>query len=174
MPSRPPATRDSSGRNDGMGVQADLERAHRREYGQILATLLGWLGDFELAEDAVQDAFLSALEHWEREGVPDRPGAWLTTAARRKAIDRLRRFRPEPADARVLESLQAQDETEARQPDGEREFPDQRLKLIFICCHPALPLEQRVALTLHALGGLTTAEIAAAFLVPVPTMAQRL
>ncbi len=155
-----------------------IERVHKAEYGQILATLIGWCGDFELSEDALQDAFLAAIEHWEREGVPRKPGAWLTTAARRKAIDRLRSFQPEAVDPQALESLQSVDSYAAasttKDARDEDEFPDERLKLIFTCCHPALPLEQRVALTLHSLGGLNTAEIAAAFLLPVPTMAQRL
>lgn len=122
-----------------------------------------------MAEEAVQDAFLSALEHWERDGLPAKPGAWLTTTARRKAIDRLRRRRSQPVEDAQLEKLAVTDST-----DTADEIPDERLKLIFTCCHPALPLEQQVALTLHTLGGLTTAEIAAAFLLPVPTMAQRL
>src|SRR5689334_6180610 len=149
-----------------------LERVHRQEYGQLLATLIGWLGDLGLAEEALQDAFLAAVEHWGRDGVPHKPGAWLTTAARRKAIDRLRRGRAStahdldalpPARLAVIENFDAVDD-----------IPDDRLKLIFTCCHPALPPEQQIALTLHTLGGLTTAEIAAAFLVPVATMAQRL
>jgi RNA polymerase sigma-70 factor (ECF subfamily) len=157
-------------------VQTVLERAHRLEYGQLLATLLGWLGDFELAEDAVQEAFLAALEHWAREGIPQKPGAWLTTTARRKALDRLRRFNPSAVDPAVLESLApaAPDTLDESASPAHAAFPDERLKLIFTCCHPALPLEQRIALTLHTLGGLTTEEISAAFLVPVPTMAQRL
>jgi RNA polymerase sigma-70 factor (ECF subfamily) len=149
-----------------------LERVHRQEYGQILASLIGWLGDLELAEDALQDAFLSAIEHWERDGVPQKPGAWLTTTARRKAIDRIRRKRTGTVDPDDLEALPA--EPLATSVDDPGEIPDERLKLIFTCCHPALPLEQQVALTLHTLGGLTTAEVAAAFLVPLPTMAQRL
>ena len=152
-----------------MTLQPTLERIHRQEYGQLLATLIGWLGDFELAEEAVQDAFLAALEHWERDGLPTKPGAWLTTTARRKAIDRLRRRRSQPVEPDQLERLIVTDA-----PTETDEIPDERLKLIFTCCHPALPLEQQVALTLHTLGGLTTAEIAAAFLLPVPTLAQRL
>ncbi len=150
-----------------------LERVHRQEYGQLLATLIGWLGDLELAEEALQDAFLAAVEHWEREGVPHKPGAWLTTTARRKAIDRLRRSRAAvaPQDLEALASAQL---ALTENFDDVGEIPDERLKLIFTCCHPALPLEHQIALTLHTLGGLTTAEIAAAFLVPVPTMAQRL
>jgi RNA polymerase sigma-70 factor, ECF subfamily len=150
-----------------------LERVHRQEYGQLLATLIGWLGDLELAEEALQDAFLAAVEHWEREGVPHKPGAWLTTTARRKAIDRLRRSRAAAAPQN-LEALPPAQLAVTENFDDVGEIPDERLKLIFTCCHPALPLEHQIALTLHTLGGLTTAEIAAAFLVPVPTMAQRL
>lgn len=159
-----------------------IERIHRQEYGQILATLIGWAGDLELAEEAVQDAFLAAVEHWERDGVPNKPGAWLTTTARRKAIDRLRRNRASPVDPQELESLPPEhlavienfDEVDSGDDYSGDPIPDDRLKLIFICCHPALPMEQQLALTLHTLGGLTTSEVAAAFLVPVPTMAQRL
>lgn len=151
-----------------------LERVHRQEYGQLLATLIGWLGDLELAEEALQDAFLAAVAHWEREGVPHKPGAWLTTTARRKAIDRLRRSRSDAVEPQELETLPPAQLAVADNFDDVDEIPDERLKLIFTCCHPALPLEQQVALTLHTLGGLTTAEVAAAFLIPVPTMAQRL
>jgi RNA polymerase sigma-70 factor (ECF subfamily) len=147
---------------------------HRREYGQLLATLIGWLGDFELAEEALQDAFLAALEHWERDGAPQNAGAWLTTTARRKAIDRLRRKRTVALDPDEMDSQPLATIDESGAYDEVGEIPDERLKLMFTCCHPALPLEQRVALTLHTLGGLSTAEIAAAFLVPVPTVAQRL
>lgn len=151
-----------------------LERVHRQEYGQLLATLIGWLGDLELAEEALQDAFLAAVEHWEREGVPHKPGAWLTTTARRKAIDRIRRSRTDAVEPRALETLPPAQLAVTENFDDAGEIPDERLKLIFTCCHPALPLEQQVALTLHTLGGLTTEEVAAAFLIPVPTMAQRL
>ena len=155
-------------------IQNRLERVHRQEYGQLLATLIGWLGDFELAEEAVQDAFLAAMEHWPRQGVPHKPGAWLTTTARRKAIDRLRRRRSGALEPERLETLPPAQLAMTDNLDEVGEIPDERLRLMFTCCHPALPPEQRIALTLHALGGLTTAEIAAAFLVPVPTMAQRL
>ncbi len=151
-----------------------LERIHRQEYGQILATLVGWLGDLDLAEEAVQDAFLSAIEHWERDGLPHKPGAWLTTTARRKAIDRIRRNRADSLSPDELESLPPEKLAVTESFDETGDIPDERLKLMFTCCHPALPLEQQIALTLHTLGGLTTAEIAAAFLVPMPTMAQRL
>ncbi|MFL5802567.1 MAG: RNA polymerase sigma factor [Roseiflexaceae bacterium] len=151
-----------------------IERVHRQEHGQLLATLIGWLGDLELAEEALQDAFLAAVEHWGPEGVPYKPGAWLTTTARRKAIDRMRRSRAMAMDPHELETLPPAQLAATADLDDVDEIPDQRLKLIFTCCHPALPLEQQIALTLHTLGGLTTAEVAAAFLVPVPTMAQRL
>ncbi len=151
-----------------------LERVHRQEYGQLLATLIGWLGDFELAEEALQDAFLAALEHWPRDGVPHKPGAWLTTTARRKAVDRLRRARSTAVEPDQLETRSPAQLTVIENYDDLDEIPDERLKLIFTCCHPALPVEQQIALTLHTLGGLTTAEVAAAFLVPAPTMAQRL
>jgi RNA polymerase sigma-70 factor, ECF subfamily len=155
-------------------LQYVLERVHRQEYGQLLATLIGWLGDLELAEEALQDAFLAAMEHWKRAGVPQKPGAWLTTTARRKAIDRIRRRRAATVVPYELETRLSAQLAVTENFDDIGEIPDERLKLIFICCHPALPLDHQIALTLHTLGGLTTAEIAAAFLVPVPTMAQRL
>jgi RNA polymerase sigma-70 factor (ECF subfamily) len=151
-----------------------LERVHRQEYGQLLASLIGWLGDFELAEEALQDAFLSAMEHWPRQGIPSKPGAWLTVTARRKAIDRLRRNRSTGVQVEELERTLPTQYAVTEDFDSLGDIPDERLELIFTCCHPALPLEGQIALTLHTLGGLTTAEIAAAFLVPVPTMAQRL
>jgi RNA polymerase sigma-70 factor (ECF subfamily) len=131
------------------------------------------LGDFDLAEEAVQEAFVRALETWPRDGVPDNPGAWITTTARRRAIDRLRRdenLRRKTETLRTLAALEAGGGSE----DDVTGIPDDRLRLIFTCCHPALPMEARVALTLRTLGGLTTPEIARAFLVPEPTMAQRL
>jgi RNA polymerase sigma-70 factor (ECF subfamily) len=155
-------------------IQSILERVHRQEYGQILATLVGWLGDFDLAEDALQDAFLAAVEHWQREGAPNKPAAWLITTARRKAIDRIRRIHPNIVDEKILETLKAAETSFCEKTEEEGDYPDERLKLIFTCCHPALALEHQIALTLHTLGGLTTAEISAAFLVPVSTMAQRL
>lgn len=155
-------------------MQRFLERVYRQEYGQLLATLVGWLGDFELAEEALQDAFLAAVEHWEPDSLPNNPGAWLTTTARRKAIDRLRRSHSSVLDPQKLEELPPSELVMYEEFDEVGEIPDERLKLIFTCCHPALPVEQQIALTLHTLGGLTTGEIAAAFLVPLPTMAQRL
>ncbi|HEX6116003.1 MAG TPA: RNA polymerase sigma factor [Solirubrobacterales bacterium] len=148
----------------------------RRESGRAVATLIRVLGDFDLAEEAVQDAFVVALERWPRDGVPDNPGAWITRVARNRAIDRLRRRKTLEAKTRViadLERLDAQAE-EAEGRDDAHAFPDDRLRLIFTCCHPALAAEARVALTLRTLGGLTTAEIARAFLVSESTMAQRL
>jgi RNA polymerase sigma-70 factor (ECF subfamily) len=150
-------------------LQKSIERAFRRESGQVLATLIGWLKDFELAEDVLQEAFIEAIEHWSTTEMPQKPGAWLTQVARRKALDRLRRAKRLVGSA-ALETLVV-DEPALRDPD---EIPDERLKLICTCCHPALALEAQVALTLQTLGGVSTAEIAYAFLVPVPTMAQRL
>jgi RNA polymerase sigma-70 factor (ECF subfamily) len=161
-------------------ARAAVEAAFRAESGRTLAGLIRVLGDFELAEDAVQDAFVAALEHWPRDGVPDNPGAWITTTARRRAIDRLRRARV-LADKQAI--LQAEADAEARVAAGgptvdeleaQGVIPDDRLRLIFTCCHPALSPEARVALTLRTLGGLTTDEIARAFLVPEVTLAQRL
>ncbi|HLX33685.1 MAG TPA: RNA polymerase sigma factor [Candidatus Limnocylindrales bacterium] len=145
-----------------------IEHAFRQEYGRVLAGLIGQFRDFDLAEEALQEAYVMALEHWPTDGVPSNPGAWLATTARRKAIDRLRR-------ARRYVEVQAE---LAREVDGEEAgttvFADDRLRLIFTCCHPALAPEARIALTLRTLGGLTTPEIARAFLVPEVTLAQRL
>jgi RNA polymerase sigma-70 factor, ECF subfamily len=134
----------------------------------VLASLIGVLGDFDLAEDALQDAVETALERWPVTGVPERPGAWLLTTARNRAIDRIRRDRTLRAKTELLAAL------EPGEPEEEDVIPDERLSLIFACCHPALATEAQVALTLRSLGGLTTEEIARAFLVPDPTMAQRL
>ncbi|MDX2163460.1 MAG: RNA polymerase sigma factor [bacterium] len=155
-------------------VRAAIERVYRDEYGRTLAALISQLGDFELAEDALQDALVTALEAWEREGVPRNPGAWLTAVAKRRAIDRLRRSSTfARKQAVILNTLvtQSENEDDSMFEDG---IPDERLKLMFTCCHPSLALESQVALTLRTLGGLTTAEIARAFLLPLPTMAQRL
>jgi RNA polymerase sigma-70 factor, ECF subfamily len=129
------------------------------------------LGDFDAAEEAVQEAFAVALERWPRDGVPDNPGAWITRVARNKAIDRLRRAQTLEAKRPELETLERMCDDE---PGEVEAFPDDRLRLIFTCCHPALAPEARVALTLRTLGGLTTPEIARAFLVAEPAMAQRL
>ena len=133
------------------------------------------LGDFDAAEDAVQEAFVVALERWPRDGMPDTPGAWITRVARNKAIDRLRREKTLQVKKEVLEGLEAlAPSSEELDAEEEPAMPDDRLRLIFTCCHPALRPQARVALTLRTLGGLTTAEIASAFLVSESTMAQRL
>jgi RNA polymerase sigma-70 factor (ECF subfamily) len=147
-----------------------VERVFREESGQVVATLIRVLGDFDRAEEAVQEAFVVAIERWPASGVPDRPGAWIATTARNKAIDRLRRERGLAARQATLVVL----EDERRQEPEMHAIGDDRLRLIFTCCHPALAPEARVALTLRTLGGLSTPEIARAFLVPEPTMAQRL
>jgi RNA polymerase sigma-70 factor, ECF subfamily len=156
-------------------VSNAVERAFREESGRVLATLIRHLGgDFQLAEDALQDAFAVALATWPRDGVPAKPGAWITTAARRKAIDRLRRERALDDRLPALHTLMELDRHEDAEPEDESALGDDRLRLVFTCCHPALAMDARVALTLRTLGGLTTAEIARAFLVPESTMAQRL
>ena len=155
-----------------------VDRVFREEQGRAVATLIRVLGDFDLAEEAVQDAFISALETWPRRGVPDNPGAWITTTARNRAIDRLRRRKRLTEKTEEL-ARDASLEIDLRAIDSgasEEAMPiaDDRLRLIFTCCHPALAMDARVALTLRTLGGLTTPEIARAFLVPEPTLAQRL
>ncbi|MEV0685617.1 sigma-70 family RNA polymerase sigma factor [Nocardia sp. NPDC050378] len=150
-------------------VRAAVAAAFRDEWGQVVATLIGITGDWDLAEDCAQEAFAAALTTWPRDGVPSRPGAWLTTTARNRATDRLRRDTAAAAKLRQLAVL-GRDPIE---PPTDR-IPDERLRLIFTCCHPALPFPARVALTLRTLAGLSTAEIAKAFLTAEPTMAQRL
>ena len=150
-------------------VRAAVEAAYRDEWGQVVATLIGVTGDWDLAEDCAQDAFAASLATWSRDGVPRRPGAWLTTAARNRATDRLRREGVGAVKLRELAVL----ERDVDKPPVE-EIPDERLRLIFTCCHPALPFPARVALTLRTLAGLSTAEIARAFLTAEPAMAQRL
>ncbi len=146
-----------------------LDQVFRDEWGRVLANLIGFLGDFELAEEAAQEAFAVAAERWPETGEPANPGAWLTTTARNRAIDRIRRDRTLAAKTRLLEVAEAvEDEVE------DEMFPDERLELIFTCCHPALALDAQVALTLRTLGGLATGEIAAAFLVAPETMKRRL
>jgi RNA polymerase sigma-70 factor, ECF subfamily len=142
----------------------------KEEWGRAVATLTRVLGDLQLAEDAVQDAFTIALERWPRDGVPRNPGAWVVTAARNRAIDRIRRERTFARKAELLARLDALPTDE----DDVSPIPDDRLALVFTCCHPALAAEARVALTLREVAGLTTTEIAHAFLVSEPTMAQRL
>ena len=146
-----------------------LERAFRDEWGRVLAALIGFLGDFDLAEEAAQEAFAIAAERWPRDGTPANPGAWLVTTARNRALNRIRRDRTLAAKTRLLDAPEAvEDEMD------DATFQDERLELVFTCCHPALATEAQVALTLRTLGGLTTDEIARAFLVPEATMAQRL
>lgn len=149
-----------------------VETTFTENSGRVLAALISQFGDFDLAEDAMQEAFIVALERWRDDGIPPSPGAWITLTAKRKIIDRLRR---DSSYQEKLDDWQRQNET-STQIDVEtaQTIPDERLKLIFTCCHPALSKEAQVALTLRTLGGLTTEEIAHAFIVPVPTMAQRL
>ena len=153
---------------------ATVERAFREERAAVLATLIRHVGDFQLAEDAVQDAFAAAVATWPRDGVPSNPGAWITVAARRRAIDRLRRDRSLADRTERLAELARIESNEHPGSDDDGSVSDDRLRLIFTCCHPALSLPSRVALTLRSLGGLSTAEIARGFLVGEPAMAQRL
>jgi RNA polymerase sigma-70 factor (ECF subfamily) len=153
-----------------MSATEQVEKIFRAEHGRVLAALISQFEDFDLAEDALQDALVNALERWESDGIPKNPGAWLTAVAKRRAIDRVRRSTALARGLAILDAPASQGE-----PDmDDAPIPDDRLKLMFTCCHPALALEAQVALTLHTLGGLTTHEIARAFLVPEPTMAQRL
>lgn len=190
----------------GADVGAAVAAAFRDEWGRVVATLIGWTGDWDLAEESTADAFAVALETWPRDGVPDRPGAWLTTTARRRALDRLRRAKTGAAKLRLLAATADEppggpavpdelDESPGRprggapgappsrppggppggHPGGSQErLDDDRLRLLYTCCHPALAFEAQVALALRTLTGLTTAEIARAFLVPEATMAKRL
>ena len=185
-------------------VEAAVEAVFREEWGRIVASLIATTGDWDLAEECAQDAFARALQVWVRDGVPARPGAWLTTVARNRAVDVLRRRAnetvklqqallmsraeeqaeepaeeqaEEPAEEPAEDPAEEQSEEPAEEPAATEAgggIADDRLRLIFTCCHPALPLEARVALTLRTLAGLTTAEIARAFLVSEPAMAQRL
>ncbi|HEX3325655.1 MAG TPA: sigma-70 family RNA polymerase sigma factor [Actinomycetota bacterium] len=146
-----------------------LEQAFREYWGYVLAALIGFSGDFELAEEAAQEAFAIAAERWPRDGAPSNPRAWLVTTGRNRITDRIRRERTLAAKTRLLKVPEPVEEEM-----DETTFPDERLELVFTCCHPALALDAQVALTLRTLGGLTTSEIARAFLVPEATMAQRL
>ena len=148
---------------------AILEQAFRDQWGRVLAVLVGFLGDLDLAEEAAQEAFAIAAERWPRDGVPEHPGAWLVATGRNRAIDRIRRDRTLAAKTRLLDPPAVHED-----PVDETAFPDERLELIFTCCHPALAIDAQVALTLRTLGGLTTGEIARAFLVAEPAMAQRI
>jgi RNA polymerase sigma-70 factor, ECF subfamily len=152
-------------------VESAVTEAFTSEWGRIVASLIRMTGDWDLAEECAQDAFTTALARWPADGIPDRPGAWLTTTARNRALDKLRRSKNEAAKLKEAAVL-----AEPAEPVdiGESGVTDDRLRLMFTCCHPALSLDARVALTLRTLAGLTTAEIARAFLVPEPTMAKRL
>ncbi|HEY6180832.1 MAG TPA: RNA polymerase sigma factor [Terriglobales bacterium] len=154
-----------------LDVAAAVEEVYRNDWGRIVATLIGLIGDFDLAEESAQEAFTAAVDQWKKSGVPEFPRAWIIQAARNKAIDRIRR------QANLAQKLEAQGppvEPTVEPSYDPEEIPDDRLRLIFTCCHPALAPEAQVALTLRTLCGLETDEIARAFLVPVPTMAQRL
>jgi RNA polymerase sigma-70 factor (ECF subfamily) len=151
-------------------VEAAVAEAFRDEWGRVVATLIRMTGDWDLAEECAQDAVAQALARWPRDGVPRNPGAWLTTTARNTALNRLKRSKVESEKLREVAAMPVGPDD----PGDESTVQDDRLRLIFTCCHPALPLEGRVALTLRTLTGLTTPEIARAFLVPEATMAQRL
>jgi RNA polymerase sigma-70 factor (ECF subfamily) len=154
----------------GIPQLSQVDRVFREEWGRAVSILISVLGDFDLAEDAVQDAFATALERWPREGTPANPGAWIVTTAKNRAIDRIRRDRTLARKTELLQRL-------AELPNDEDEvsaIPDERLALVFTCCHPALATDAQVALTLREVGGLSTPEIARAFLAAEPAMAQRL
>src|SRR4249919_3982423 len=151
-------------------TRSDIALLFRREAGRAVAALIRATGSFDLAEDAVQDAFVQALRTWPERGVPNNPAAWVILTARNKAIDRLRRERVGAAKAGEAQELHALEGL----GDDVQQFPDERLRLIFTCCHPALPMEARVALTLRTVGGLSSREIARAFLLTEPTVQQRL
>ncbi len=157
--------------SDITAVRTAVDAAFRDEWGRVVATLIRTTGDWDLAEECAQDAFALALQRWPRDGIPGRAGAWLTTAARNRAVDVLRRKAVGAAKLREVAAMSHELEPPAA---GESSVPDDRLRLMFTCCHPALSLEARVALTLRTLAGLTTAEIARAFLSSEPTMAKRL
>jgi len=153
-----------------------LDRVFRDEYGRIIATLIRIGGSFDLAEEALQEAFASAAKHWKEDGPPQNPGAWLTTVGHRKLLDAIRRekTRTEKEPELQYEAERLQDSGETTLIDETAVYSDDRLCLVFTCCHPSLSREAQVALTLRTLGGLTTGEIARAFIMPEPTMAQRL
>jgi RNA polymerase sigma-70 factor, ECF subfamily len=153
-----------------------LEKVFREEYGRIIATLIRISGSFDLAEEALQEAFISAATKWDLEGTPNNPGAWLTTVAHRRLLDTFRRDKThtDKQTEVAFEATRLQPHVEPELLEDVMEYPDDRLRLIFTCCHPSLTREAQVALTLRTLGGLTTTEIAHAFLLPEPTLAQRL
>ena len=156
------------------GLEDTLAETFRQEWGRVLATLIGVTGDWDLAEDVTQEAFAAALTAWRRDGVPAQPRGWLITTARNRAVDRIRRERVGAAKMREAAFLQAPQGDVVSGALMDTSIPDDRLRLIFTCCHPALAFEAQVALALRTLCGLTTAEIAHAFLVPEATMAKRL
>jgi len=156
------------------GVHARVAEVFRAEYARVVASVLRIVRDIDAAQELVQDAFEQALDHWPANGMPDRPGAWLLTTARRRALDHLRRARRAGARVDALAHAARGAVHEAPDVSDADEIPDDRLRLIFTCCHPAVPPDSRVALTLRLVGGLSTTEIARAFLVPEPTIAQRL
>src|SRR5262249_45779429 len=162
-----PRRRDR-GASDRRTVES-VDRIFRAQWARVLAALIGFLGDFELAEEAAQEAFAIAAERWPRDGTPEHPAAWLITTGRNRAINRIRRERTLAEKTKLLDVPEAVEDAV-----DETTFKDERLELIFTCCHPSLSTEAQVALTLRTLGGLTTEEIARAFLVPEATMAQRL
>jgi RNA polymerase sigma-70 factor (ECF subfamily) len=161
--------------HDPADVHSAIERVFRTEHGKVIAALIGTLRDFDLAEEALQDAFTVALERWPRDGIPPNPAAWMVTTAKRKAIDSWRRERQRLDKYAALgQPGLTLEENEVDDVPGDSALVDERLRLIFTCCHPALALEAQVALTLRTLGGLSTAEIAHALLVPETTLGQRL
>jgi RNA polymerase sigma-70 factor (ECF subfamily) len=156
-------------------VEAVITGAFREEWGQVVATVIRLTGDWDLAEECAQDAFARAAERWPRDGIPRRPGAWLTTVARHRALDAVRRARLGAGKLEEVATMGAAgDPAGVGGDEGDAQVPDDRLGLMFTCCHPALSFEAQVALTLRTLAGMSTPEIARAFLVPEPTMAQRL
>jgi len=159
---------------DVQAVRVAVDAAFRDEWGRVVATLIRTTGDWDLAEECAQDAFALALQRWPKDGIPGRPGAWLTTTARNRAIDVLRRKAVGAAKLREVAAASSEPDPAHHSETDHSGVPDDRLRLMFTCCHPALSLEARVALTLRTLAGLTTAEIARAFLASEPTMAKRL
>ncbi len=155
-------------------IEAAVAEAFHAEWGRVVATLVRLTGDWDLAEECAQDAFATALERWPRDGVPRRPGAWLTTVARNRAVDRARRARSGASKTREVAVMATGEDAGEGEMAPDEDVPDDRLRLMFTCCHPALSFEAQVALTLRTLAGMTTTEIARAFLVPEATMAQRL
>lgn len=158
----------------GPAAMEEIARAHREEWARVVAGLARRFGDLDLAEDAAAEAFVAAVEVWPRDGVPPNPGGWLTTTATRKAIDRVRRESQRRGKHEAAHAFASQLMPENTDPESVGPIEDDRLRLVFTCCHPALAMEARVALTLRLLGGLTVAEIARAFLVQETTMAQRI